>query len=188
MQWKGSTTASIVWDTIGYCYVSSASVVWQSAAFFTCVFAGELGLGVAHPLGALAAFLVGPVLTVLVSVAPPAFWDAGSICDAVKFLSTALDDRRQHWKGSRSTITVPQIRCTLLRAKATRWPLIPRDSFCLLKIFIVVSKVLDSISRSVSSKEGSDFAFNLQHRHFWGAMMDYNKVICGVTSRELISG
>lgn len=66
------------------------------SVFPTCVFAGKFGLGVAHPLGALAVFLVAPVLAVLVSVASPAFRDAGPVGDAVEFLPAALDHRWQH--------------------------------------------------------------------------------------------
>lgn len=66
------------------------------SVFPTCVFAGKFGLGVAHPLGALAVLLVAPVLAVLVSVASPAFRDAGPVGDTVEFLPAALDHRWQH--------------------------------------------------------------------------------------------
>ena len=62
----------------------------------TCILAGKLGLGVAHSFGALAIFLIAAILTVLVAVTSPAFWDAGSICDTVEFLPTALNNRWQH--------------------------------------------------------------------------------------------
>lgn len=70
------------------------------AALSTCVFAGEFGLRVAHPLRALAVFLVAAVLAVLVSVTPPAFRYAGPICDAVEFLCAAFNHRWQHWNRS----------------------------------------------------------------------------------------
>lgn len=63
--------------------------------FITSV-AGEFGLGVAHLFGALAVLLVAAVLAVLVTVASPAFRDAGPVDDAVEFLPAALDQRRQH--------------------------------------------------------------------------------------------
>lgn len=62
----------------------------------TCVFAGEFGLGVAHPLGSLAVFLVAAVLAVLVAVAPPALRYAGPVRDAVEFLGAAFNHRWQH--------------------------------------------------------------------------------------------
>lgn len=62
----------------------------------TCVLAGEFGLGIAHPSGPLTAVLVATVLAVLVSVASPAFRDAGPIRDAVEFLFAAFDHRWQH--------------------------------------------------------------------------------------------
>lgn len=68
----------------------------RASAAPTCVFAGELGLGVAHPPGPLTVFLVAAVLAVLVSVTSPAFWDAGPVRDTVEFFCAAFDHRRQH--------------------------------------------------------------------------------------------
>lgn len=62
----------------------------------TCVLAGELGLGIAHPPGPLAVLLVATVLAVLVSVTSPAFRDAGPVRDAVEFFSATFDHRWQH--------------------------------------------------------------------------------------------
>lgn len=68
----------------------------RGAAPPTCVLAGEFGLGIAHPSGPLTAVLVATVLAVLVSVASPAFRDAGPIREAVEFLFAAFDHRWQH--------------------------------------------------------------------------------------------
>lgn len=68
----------------------------RAAAAPTCVFAGELGLGIAHPLGPLAVLLITAILAVLVSVASPAFWDASPVRDAVEFFCAAFDHRWQH--------------------------------------------------------------------------------------------
>lgn len=62
----------------------------------TCVLAGELGLGIAHPPGALAVLLVAAVLAVLVSVTSPAFRDACPVRDAVELFCAAFDHRWQH--------------------------------------------------------------------------------------------
>lgn len=68
----------------------------RGAATPTCVLAGEFGLGIAHPSGPLTAVLIATVLAVLVSVASPAFRDAGPIRDAVELLFAAFDHRWQH--------------------------------------------------------------------------------------------
>lgn len=62
----------------------------------TCVLAGELGLGIAHPPGPLAVLLVAAVLAVLVSVTSPAFRDACPVRDAVELFCAAFDHRWQH--------------------------------------------------------------------------------------------
>lgn len=67
----------------------------EASLFNTCIFAGKLGLGVAHSFGALTVFLVAAVLAVLVSITFPAFGDAGPICDTVEFLPAALNHRRE---------------------------------------------------------------------------------------------
>lgn len=56
----------------------------------TCVLAGELGHGVAHPPRALAVGLVTAVLAVLVAVAAPAFRNARLVGTAMELLGTAL--------------------------------------------------------------------------------------------------
>ena len=67
----------------------------------TGVFAGELGLGVAHPLGSLAAALVGAVVAVLVGVAPPALGNARAVHHAVELLAAALDGGREDCSETR---------------------------------------------------------------------------------------
>lgn len=81
----------------------------RAASAPTCVFAGELGLGIAHPPGPLTVLLVAAVLAVFVSVTSPAFWDAGPIRDAVEFFCAAFDHRWQHWNKSRAWMESSQI-------------------------------------------------------------------------------
>ena len=84
--------------------------------WLTGVFAGELGLGVTHPLGPLAAALVGAVVAVLVRVAPPALGDARPVHHAVELLAAALDGGREDWSDTRGkekghvTCVAPAIR------------------------------------------------------------------------------
>lgn len=77
-------------EAFSYC------VAEQCIVFNTCIFAGELCLGVTHPFGALAVFLITPILAVLIAITTPALWDAGSISNTVEFLRTALNHRWQH--------------------------------------------------------------------------------------------
>lgn len=124
------------------CYVAGHS---------TCIFAGELGLGVTHPFGSLTVFLVAPILAVLVSVTSPALWDAGSICDTVELLLAALNHRWQHWNKSHLTITASQI--TLSRAQAQHYQTTSlQDIFNCLHIFISADRTLRSHNRSVRSR------------------------------------
>lgn len=93
----------------GTCSVNPVRRPNRAAAAPTCVFAGELGLGITHPPSPLAVLLVTAVLAVLVSVTSPAFWDAGPIRDAVEFFCATFDHRWQHWNKSWAWMKSSQI-------------------------------------------------------------------------------
>lgn len=60
-------------------------------------FTGELGIVVTHPYGSLAGELIAAILAVLVAVAAPDFWNAGTVTTATELFVAAVGCGWERW-------------------------------------------------------------------------------------------